>query len=104
MEQPPRLGKDKLQGLRNVRLGIFGGPIALPTIALHGLGVDDALNLLERKLNRAKRVGRNQIKILHEKDSEKLRRALLDFLSQSALVGEFEEDQNNPSAILVSLA
>lgn len=74
------------------------------TVALHGLSVSDALNLVQRKLGRARRAGGTQIRIVHEKGLIKLRAQLIEFLTQCTDVESYEEDEENPCALVVYLS
>lgn len=94
---------DKFRGKKSERLGIYDGPMASSTVALLGLGHDDALHLVERKINRARRAGSTKIRVVHDKKDAKLRRLLMEFLSQTPHVTEFKEDESNPAVVLVTL-
>lgn len=87
------------------RLGIFSGPMASTTVSLHGLRIQDALNIVERKINRARRAGGEEIKIVFEKESApKFRRQLMEFLESCPEVASAQFDEENPGAIMVTMA
>lgn len=77
--------------------------MASSTVALHGLSHDDALHLVERKINRARRAGGTAIRVIHEKGDTKLRRLLMDYLEQTPHVADFQEDEGNPAVVVVKL-
>lgn len=95
---------DKFLNKKSNRLGLFDGPMASSTVALHGLSYDDALHLVERKINRARRAGGTEIRVVHEKGNVKLRKLLLEFLGQTPDVAEFQEDESNPAVVWVKLS
>ena len=69
-----------------------GGPIselptaAVPELDLRGLTVDEALHLIDQRLDEAARAGVGEMRIIHGKGTGTLRRAVRDMLRRHALV------------------
>jgi DNA mismatch repair protein MutS2 len=67
-----------------------------PTIDLHGLRVDAALQQLDHWIDRAIVAGHNQLKIVHGKGQGILRRHIHDYLSRHDAVKKIIQDHNRP--------
>jgi DNA mismatch repair protein MutS2 len=61
-------------------------PTAPPELDLRGLTVDEALLLIDQRLDEAARAGVRELRIIHGKGTGTLRRAVRDMLSKHALV------------------
>jgi DNA mismatch repair protein MutS2 len=61
-------------------------PAASPELDLRGLTVDEALLLIDQRLDEAARAGVGELRIIHGKGTGTLRRAVRDMLSKHALV------------------
>jgi DNA mismatch repair protein MutS2 len=61
-------------------------PTASPELDLRGLTVDEALLLIDQRLDEAARAGVGELRIIHGKGTGTLRRAVRDMLSKHALV------------------
>jgi DNA mismatch repair protein MutS2 len=61
-------------------------PSASPELDLRGLSVDEALLLIDQRLDEAARAGVREMRIIHGKGTGTLRRAVRDMLSKHALV------------------
>jgi DNA mismatch repair protein MutS2 len=61
-------------------------PAALPELDLRGLTVDEALLLIDQRLDEAARAGVGELRIIHGKGTGTLRRAVREMLSKHALV------------------
>ncbi|HEV8573469.1 MAG TPA: endonuclease MutS2 [Dehalococcoidia bacterium] len=72
----------------------FAGPVASslplpatpPQLDLRGLTVDEALRLIDQRLDEAARAGVGELRIIHGKGTGTLRRAVREMLSKHALV------------------
>jgi DNA mismatch repair protein MutS2 len=72
----------------------FAGPVASslplpatpPELDLRGLTVDEALRLIDQRLDEAARAGVGELRIIHGKGTGTLRRAVREMLSKHALV------------------
>lgn len=62
------------------------------TIALHHLNVRDAVDLLDKKIQRATLVAADRIKVIHGDEKGKVRRAIHEFLTTCKRVKSFEDD------------
>src|SRR5207237_10927624 len=61
-------------------------PTIPPELDLRGLTVDEALLLIDQRLDEAARAGVRELRIIHGKGTGTLRRAVRDMLSKHALV------------------
>jgi DNA mismatch repair protein MutS2 len=61
-------------------------PTTPPELDLRGLTVDEALLLIDQRLDEAARAGVREMRIIHGKGTGTLRRAVRDMLSKHALV------------------
>lgn len=87
---------------KGARLGKFeASPMFSNTIDVHGLNVRHAIEMVERKINRALLADCDRIRIVHEKDASKLCRALDQFLSSQRYVAGYAQDEENPSVTWV---
>jgi len=62
------------------------------TIALHHLNVRDAVDLLDKKIQRASLVAADRIKVIHGDEKGKVRRAIHEFLATCKRVKSFRDD------------
>ena len=67
-----------------------------PTIDLHGLCVDAALQQLDYWIDKAIVAGHSQLKIVHGKGQGILRRHIHDYLSRHDAVKKIIQDHNRP--------
>lgn len=70
---------------------------------LHGYTVQEALNALENKLNRAIMSNIKRIKVVHGFGSGKVMTAVHEYLKSSTLVSNFMVDNHNPGQTWVWL-
>jgi dsDNA-specific endonuclease/ATPase MutS2 len=85
------------------RLGLFRGPMASPTVALVGLSPRDAVEIVERKLNRALQADSREIRLVYDHTNKKLMRLVEEFLKSTSFVREFHEDEDHAGVLWVSL-
>jgi hypothetical protein len=77
--------------------------MASPTVALLGLSPRDAVEIVERKLNRAFQSDAETIKLICDHSHRKLMRLVEEFLQNTSLVREYREDEDHPGVLWVSL-
>lgn len=65
---------------------------AIPEVDLHGMGVDDALDELDRAIENALAAGSGKLLVIHGKGSGTLRLAVWDSLRKDVRVGRFALD------------
>ena len=70
---------------------------------LHGLTPQDAIEIVQRKIQRALRAGCSLLKLVYSKDSAKLKRYLDQYLSTTEVVKDFESDAEMPGVTWVYL-
>jgi len=78
-------------------------PMVSSTLALHGLNVNDAVDLVERKLNRAVRAGAERIDIIFDQKVPRMTRVLEQFLETSSLVKDFCLDDEKPGVFHIKM-
>lgn len=87
---------------KGARLGKFESrPMLSVTLALHGLNPKDAVEMVERKINRAVLSDADRIKIIHGDEKGKIRRAIHEYLERSRVVKSFEDDAERPDVTWV---
>lgn len=72
-------------------------------IDLHGLAVEEALNTLERTLDKAILAEFERLEVIHGLGSGKLKQAIHKYLSNSSSISHFKLDEQNPGLTLVYL-
>lgn len=92
---------------KSERLGITGagagGPMTANTLSVQGLSPDDAVELVQRKIQRALRAHADSIKVLYLPESTKLLRKLENYLSTAQEVREFFPDEDRPGTLWIRL-
>lgn len=80
-----------------------GGRATAPAIDLHGLTVEQALQIVDDRLNAAMLAGVESMDVIHGKGGGKIRAALHRHLSGITTVRHFELDARNPGVTHVYL-
>ncbi len=87
---------------KGVRLGKFEpAPMHSTTLDLHGLSARDAVEVLERKIQRALLAGTERVKVLYGSSASKVEKALNDFLSHCKAVKSYHADESRPGVTWV---
>jgi len=73
------------------------------TLSLQGLSPRDAVDIVDKKIKRALLSGIEQLRILFVPEEVKVKKALLNYLSQSATVKSFEDDTDRDDQIWIML-
>lgn len=76
-------------------------PLVSMTLALHDLKEKDAVEMVDRKIQRAVLSNADRIKIIHGDTKGKIRKAIHEYLASSRLVKNFEDDQSRPDVTWV---
>ena len=79
------------------------GPMTANTLSVQGLSPEDAVELVQRKIQRAMRAHASSIKVLFLPDSAKLLRMLENYLSTAREVREFFPDEDRPGTLWIRL-
>jgi DNA mismatch repair protein MutS2 len=82
-------------------------PKASPELDLRGLSVDEALILIDQRLDEAVRSGVKELRIIHGKGTGTLRRAVREMLAKHTLVeshAEAERREGGDGVTVVELA
>ena len=89
---------------KTARLGKFTpGPMQVTTLDLYGMKPKDAVEVLERKVQRAILADARSLKILHPPTDHKFRRTLHEYLDTSKIVERHEEDEEKPGITWIYL-
>ena len=89
---------------KSERLGITGsGPMTATTLSVQGLSPDAAVEIVQRKIQRARRANAESIKVLFLPESTKLLRKLESFLESADGVSEYFPDQDRPGTLWIQL-
>lgn len=87
------------------RLGITGDqPMTAGTISVQGLTPEAAVEILQRKIQRARRANADTIKVLYLKESPKVLKKLQAFLEQAEGISAFNADEKTPGVLWVHFA
>lgn len=73
------------------------------TLALHHLNPKDAVEMVEKKIQRALIAQAESLKIIHGDEKGKVRRAIHEYLENNAAVVKFEDDEERPDVTWVYL-
>src|SRR5205085_2548381 len=112
--EPPREHRDSPREHREppagepkkkaAKLGKFQDqPMVCKTLDLYGLNPKDAVEIVERKINRALLAGAQEIKILHFQNPGKMKKVLHTFLTSVEAVKHFETPADEPNVTYVFL-
>jgi dsDNA-specific endonuclease/ATPase MutS2 len=72
------------------------------TVDVHGLSPEDAVDIVRRKLERARAANADSLRILHGGKSKKLLKLLEAFLDAQTGILSVEVDEGEPSVIAVA--
>lgn len=73
------------------------------TLALHNLNPRDAVEMVERKIQRALIAKQESLKIIHGDEKGKVRKAIHEYLENNKAVKSFEDDEERPGVTWVRL-
>lgn len=73
------------------------------TLALHNLSPRDAVEMVERKIQRALIAQSERIKIIHGDEKGKVRKAIHEYLEGNKAVKSFEDDEERADVTWVYL-
>ena len=89
---------------KSERLGITGsGPMSATTLSVQGLSPEAAVEMVQRKIQRARRANAVSIKVLFLPESTKLLRKLESYLGSAHGVREFTADPDRPGTLWIHL-
>jgi DNA mismatch repair protein MutS2 len=86
-----KASEDKAPETREYEPSSLPTPMASPELDLRGLSVDEALILIDQRLDEAVRSGVKELRIIHGKGTGTLRRAVREMLAKHTLVESYAE-------------
>lgn len=77
-------------------------PMFSNTVDVHGLSPEDAVDIVRRKLQRARAANADSLRILHSGKPRRLKALLEEFLAAQSGILSVEYDEGEPSIIEVA--